>query len=329
MYYIIKLIEISKRALRPCEDKMFEIVFKQDMQIHMQNFMPEFLKSLDIRQSSKSTYSRQLKEFFDWIYQSNITAPTREDLLSYKEYLNDKRQLAAFTIGGYLTAVRRYFEWLEAKKIYPNIAKGIKGPKRKRGFKKDSLTLDQAKLLLKSIDRSTLAGKRDFAMLNLMIRTGLRTIEIARVIREDISRQGGETVLLIHGKGRDGKDEIVLLTEHTLQPIRDYFNARKKVRDEDPIFVSHSTKNMGKKLTTRSVSRIVKNRFKAVDLDDSRLTAHSLRHTAITFSLLAGATPQEARAMARHSDINTTLVYAHNINRIKQAPERKIDEFLE
>jgi integrase/recombinase XerC/integrase/recombinase XerD len=64
-------------------------------------------------------------------------------------------------------------------------------------------------------------------------------------------------------------------------------------------------------------------------IDDSRITAHSLRHTAITLSLLAGATPQEARAMARHADINTTLIYAHNINRIAQAPEKKIDEFLE
>jgi integrase/recombinase XerD len=308
---------------------MFEVVVEEKVQQNLQSYSAVFLKSLDIRQSSKNTYGRQLQEFFLWLSQENITVPSREDLLAYKSFLNNDKELAAFTVGGYLTAVRRFFEWLEAIKVYPNIAKGIKGPKRRRGFKKDALTVEQVKLLLHAIDQSTLSGKRDFAILNLMIRTGLRTIEIARANREDISRQGGETVLFIHGKGRDGKDEIVLLTEHTLQPIKNYMHARGKVRDEDALFASHSTKNKGKPLTTRSVSRIVKNRLREIDLDDARLTAHSLRHTAITLSLLAGATPQEARAMARHSDINTTLIYAHNINRIKQAPERKIDAFLE
>lgn len=308
---------------------MYEIVFSQENRETIQECIPTFLKSLDIRDSSKNTYLRQLREFCAWREGMNIIHPTREDLLYYKEYLKNEKELAAFTIGGYLTAVRRFFEWLESMKIYPNIAKGIKGPKRRRGFKKDALTVDQVKILLKSIDRETLAGKRDYAMLNLMIRTGLRTIEVIRANRADICRQSGEFVLFIHGKGRDSKDELVLLTEYTLQPIREYFNARSRVRDEDPLFVSHSTKNFGKRLTTRSVSRIVKERLKEICLNDDRLTAHSLRHTAITFSLLAGATPQETRILARHADINTTLVYAHNINRIEQAPERKIDTFLE
>lgn len=294
-----------------------------------ETYLDLFLKSLDIRASSKGTYLRQLREFFSWLSTKSMAQPNREDLLLYKEHLSYERELASLTVSGYLTAVRRFFEWLEATKVYPNIAKGIKGLKRRRGFKKDALTVDQVKKLLSSIDQRSLSGKRDFAMLNLMVRTGLRTIEIARAVREDISRQGGQTVLFIQGKGRDSKDELVVLTDATLLPIKNYLSARTRVRDEDPIFVSHSTKNKGKRLTTRSVSRIAKNRLRDIFLDDRRLTAHSLRHTAITLSLLAGATPQEARAMARHSDINTTLVYAHNINRIKQAPELKIDAFLE
>jgi integrase/recombinase XerC/integrase/recombinase XerD len=288
----------------------------------------EFLASLDIRSSSKHTYGRQLKEFFAWCDRHNISTYDRELILRYKEYLKEERGLAAFTLSGYLTAVRRYFEWLETKQVHVNVARGIKGPARKRGFKKDSLTVEQSKDILSSIKRTTLTGKRDFAMINLMIRTGLRTIEVARALREDMSSQGGETVLFIHGKGRDAKDELVLLTPPTLEPILAYLKARGSIKNEDPLFASHSTKNFGEGLTTRSVSRIVKTRLKGIDLDDARLTAHSLRHTAITLSLLGGATAQEARVMARHADINTTLIYAHNINRIKQAPEKKIDELL-
>ncbi len=296
--------------------------------VNFDSFVQQFLQSLDVRESSRATYKRQIQEFLLWCRQKNLFALKREDILRYKEALSKEKKLAALTICGYLTAVRKFFEWLEAMQMYPNIARGIKGPKRKLGFKKDSLTLEQVKFFLSSICCNTLSGLRDYAMLNLMIRTGLRTIEIARACKEDITHQGGATVLLIQGKGRDSKDDLVMLTDNALNPIKKYLKARGKVRDEDPVFASHSTKNHGESLTTRSISRIVKNRLKDMGINDSRLTAHSLRHTAITLSLLAGATPQEARAMARHSDINTTLIYAHNINRIKQAPEKKIDDFL-
>jgi integrase/recombinase XerC/integrase/recombinase XerD len=64
--------------------------------------------------------------------------------------------------------------------------------------------------------------------------------------------------------------------------------------------------------------------MRAVGLDDSRLTAHSLRHTAISLSILGGASLQQAQAMARHSDSKTTLVYFHNLERISLGAEKFI-----
>lgn len=299
------------------------------MNHYLEQYLDPFIASLDIRRSSKYTYQRQLKEFFLWCAKAAHEAVSREDIIRYKEYLKIEQKLAAFTIGSYLTSVRRFFEWLEIASLHTNAARGIKGPSRKRGFKKDALTIDQIKTVLSSIERNTLTGKRDFALINLMVRTALRTIEIARALKDDMRTVGKDTVLYIHGKGRDAKDELVVLTTPTLDPLCEYLEIRGACKNEEPLFVSHSTKNFGMALTTRSVSRIVKLRFRKVGLDDSRLTAHSLRHTAITLSLLAGATPQEARSMARHADINTTLIYAHNINRLKDAPEKKIDEILE
>ena len=225
---------------------MFALDLKLNKFKSIDECLDTFLKSLDVRQSSKNTYKRQIKEFFLWIQkQKKIIDITREVLLAYKEFLLYEKQLTAFTVGGYLTAMRRFFSWLESVKIYPNIAKDIKGPKRRRGFRKDCLTTGQIKLLLNSIDRATLIGKRDYAMINLMVRTGLRTIEIARAIKDDISNQSGQTILFIHGKGRDTKDEFVVLTEQTLQPLYDYLHLRKIVGAKDPIFCSHSTKNKG------------------------------------------------------------------------------------
>ena len=164
----------------------------------------------------------------------------------------------------------------------------------------------------------------------MCVRTGLRTIEVSRANIGDISQVGGEAKLFIQGKGRSCKDDIVILTHSTLQPIMEYLSKRKDHQEELPLFISTSNNSKeDHRMTTRSIRRVITSAFKKAHLSSDKLTAHSLRHTAITLSLLGGASIQEAKTMARHEDINTTLIYAQNINRIKDAPERKIDSLLE
>lgn len=289
--------------------------------------LEKFIYSLDIKDKSRETYRKALKQFF--LYASTCPSGqfTRENILSYKDQLRAKK-LSAYTISSYIVAVRKFFEYAESIKLYPNIAKNIKGVQKPQGFRKDALTIEQVKNFLQKIDRTTLEGKRDFAVINLLVRTGLRTIEVVRANLEDLRQEGGEAILYIQGKGRDTKDEIVLLTAETLKPVMDYITARRSGKDKDPLFASLSDRNSGQRLTTRSLSRIVKTHLRQTGLDSKRLTAHSLRHTAITLSLLGGATIQEAQSLARHADINTTLIYAHNIERLGKAPERKIDSLL-
>ena len=293
----------------------------------LEELLDNFIQAQDVKPSSRESYRKGIRKFLEWLWARGITNPTRETLLDYKESLKE-RGLTSFSISAYIVAVRKFFNWLEATRGLPNIARGIKGAKRARGFRKDPLTLPQVKELLRSIDRTELAGLRDYALINLFVRTGLRTIEVMRANVGDIRQEGGEALLWIQGKGRDDKDEFVLLTEETLKPIYEYLKARGDAKPEAPLFSSISHRNGGARLTTRTLRRIIKRRLRAIGVDSDRLTAHSLRHTAITLSLKAGATIQEAQALARHANINTTLIYAHNIDRIKQAPERKIDALI-
>ena len=287
-----------------------------------------FLSAHDIKPKSKETYRRALRQFFAYLQDNGITKPTRETLIAYKAYLIDKK-LSAYTVSAYIIAVRKMFQWTESEHLYANIASQIKGQKKPKGFKKDALSVKQAQKLLTDMETDSISGARDYALVNLLVRTGLRTIEAVRANVEDIRQQGEQAVLFIQGKGRDSKDDIVILTEETLEPIRAYISMRGQgVKDSSPLFISHSDRNYGERLTTRSVSRIVKDKLRASGLDDRRLTAHSLRHTAVTFSLIGGASIQEAQTLARHSDINTTLIYAHNLDRIAKAPELKIDALL-
>ena len=304
-----------------------------DDKLNYEKYIDQFISNIDVKNTSKETYRRQIKAFFNWWnielnLKNNIT---REDILNFKSYL-EKNNLSPLTISSYILVVRKFFTWRE-EDGFPNPAKGIKGSKRSKGFRKDPLILSQILKLLSNIDTRHIIGKRDYALINLLIRTGLRTIEVVRANRDDIRQESGVPVLWIQGKGRDLKDEFVVLTEDTLEPLYDYLNSLKKLkiknRERDiPLFVSLSKRNKGMRLTTRSISRIVKDRLRNVNIDSNRLSAHSLRHTAITLALQAGATLQEAQILGRHSNINTTLIYAHNINRIENAPENKIEKLL-
>jgi len=286
-----------------------------------------FLGLATVKRGSKETYRRALRQFLNWIEEKGIMNPDRQTILAYKADLK-ARGLSPLSLLAYIVAVRKFFEWTEWKKYYPNIARAIKVGKKSRGFKKDPLTIEQVQELMSSIDKSTLKGKRDYALLNLLIRTGLRTIETTRANMGDIRQQGGVALLWIQGKGRDDKDQFVVLTKETLKPIYKYLKARREKNKNEPLFASISDRNKGDRLTTRSIRRIVKERLKNIGIINDRLTAHSLRHTAITLSLKAGATIQEAQALGRHANINTTLIYAHNIDRIKNAPEKRIDKIL-
>ena len=304
-------------------NKQISTIRDNDLSRHLQCFLNE----LDIKENSKGTYKRAINQFFSFM-SSNIEQLTSNDILTYKRHL-EALGLAPYTTTAYLVVVRRFFAWTESKKIYPNIAKTIKGKKRPTGFRKDPLTMEQTREVISGIDINTLHGKRDFAIINLLVRTGLRTIEIQRANIEDINQSGGVSKLHIQGKGRDTKDEYVLLTQSSLKPIMEYLQHREEAKDTDPLFTSISDRNNGKRMTTRSLSRIVKGALIDAGINSKRLTAHSLRHTAITTALLAGASLQEVKTMARHADINTTLIYSHNIERGINGADYKIDKYME
>lgn len=292
-----------------------------------------FLATQDVTRGSKIMYRNALKQFFAWFDEEKKISPTRETILEYKEYL-DIKGLRPTTRAGYLVAVRKFFEWAESLKIYPNVAKGVKGARRAlKSHQKDALVIDQIKKLLSGIDRkTTLQGKRDFALINLLIRTGLRLIEVVRADYRDLDRQSGDDALLwVRGKGRDGKDECVVIAPDTLEPIIDYIKARKIKSMQEPLFASVSDRNYGKRLTVFSVSRLIKNYLRRAGMNSKRVTAHSLRHTFGVLSIKAGASLYEVQMAMRHTNPTTTEIYLGDIERQKrldEAPEKKIGALL-
>lgn len=301
-----------------------------DILVALETEVDNFLAQLSRKKSTKATYRRMLRQFVSFLLEEGLLAKLgrkdlrKVDIVAYKEALEESGK-EAHTVSAYLTAVRRFFSYLQGAGIYPDIAKDVEGPKKPKGHRKEWLSGDQIRQVLGGIDRSSLDGLRDYALINLLARTGLRTIEIARATVGDIRQKQGAKVLYIQGKNRSTKDEFVVLTQEALEPIREYHLARGTLLlPDEPLFSSSSNRNFGEALTPRSISRICKDRMKAVGLDDNLLTAHSLRHSAITLSILGGASLVQAQAMARHSDPRTTQIYFHNIERVSLAAEKLV-----
>ena len=292
----------------------------------IEELVDRFIASQDVKESSKLLYRRTLKQYFNWVDKKSylLSEIARPQLLEYKEELLNSN-MSSLTVGSYITSVRRFYEWTEANKYYPDVAKGIKTPKRKQQFKKQPLLPAQATALLNYYQDKAL---RDYAIITLLLRTGLRTIEVIRASVEDITFKGSQRVLLIQGKGRDEKDNFVLLTDKTYQPIADYLATRGKVNSSEPLFSSTSNNSKGERLTTRTISYIAKEGLKAIGLDERSFTAHSLRHTTAVNILRAGGSLETAQFTLRHSNPATTQIYTATLNeerRLKNSGEALID----
>ena len=294
----------------------------------IEELVDSFILSQDVKQSSRELYRRTLKQYFNWVDKKgySLSQIARPQLLEYKEELLSSG-MSSLTVGSYITSVRRFYTWTEANKFYPNIAKDIKSPKRKQQFRKQPLTTDQATKLLSYYQEGAV---RDYAIVNLLLRTGLRTIETIRANVEDITFKGSSRVLLIQGKGRDEKDNFVILTDKAYQPIERYLSTRRATGSE-PLFISDSNNNKGERLTTRTISYIAKEGLKAIGLNEKQFTAHSLRHTTAVNILRAGGSLETAQYTLRHTNPATTQIYTATIKeeqRLKNSGEVLIDNLF-
>ncbi len=305
---------------------MNSLVTRAQTSITMQDLNEElyqrWVSFIDASPRTIETYRKNMRQFFLYLRINGISQPTREDVIAYRDHLKENHK--ATTVQGYMAAVKLFFQWTAQEGIYPNVADHVKGAKVDNQHKKDYLTSKQAGSVLNEVDRSSLKGKRDYAILSLMMTTGLRTISVVRANVGDIRVAGDGMALYYQGKGHDERAEYVKLAYPVEEAIRAYLNARGATSADDPLFASDANRNNGERMTTRSVSRIAKSHMVEAGLNSERLTAHSLRHTAATLNLLNGGTVEETQQLLGHSNINTTYIYVHALERANNNSENRI-----
>lgn len=303
-----------------------------------------FILNLDAKDLTKKQYRKALNLFFSWtvVMGLSLDSLTRADILVYrKDLLEGNRKLSAQTVGAYIVAIRRFYAWTEAEKLYPNIARDIKSPKVKKEFIKQHLTPEECKDMLNKlfqdidnkVHERTFAnskenGLRDYAMVNLILRTGLRTIEVARLDVGDITERHRKRVVLVWGKGRDTKDDYVPLSDKAYEPLRQYLDTRPAATPDEPLFICEGYGSQGRRISPRRIQAICKEAMRDIGLDDHAFSAHSLRHTCAVMLIQSGASAYDVQKFLRHASIDTTEIYLRSIEedlRLGRSPERLLD----
>ena len=296
--------------------------FKPLKSINLNILIDRFKRFVDVSPSSVRAYLSGVKAFMRYVSEKGIKQPTRETVIEYKKELTATK--SASTVALYLSSIRRFFAWCASEGLYEDITASVKSPHVDTGHKKDCFTANQLKAIIGGIERNGMKGKRDYALFALMSATGLRCVEVMRANVGDIRNVCGEYVLYVQGKGKSSKADFVKLSAPIMAMLKEYLTARGDVSDDAPLFASVSRRNFGGRMTTRSISRVCKTAMRQAGFDSRRLTAHSLRHSAVTIALMAGLSLQDVSQFARHSNISVTMIYSHDIERLKSKCELTI-----
>lgn len=285
---------------------------------------------------------------------------TFNELKEYRYWLINEKQYQNATIALKLTIVRRFYDGLcEYGYIINNPALRLRPPTEVKdpAATINFLENEEMNRLLQSLPvENTVGGLRDRLLISLMVIQGCRTVELHRVNIGDMVKNGQNVGLQICSKRHL---RIVPLTPDLAKLLQGYLRARRKagetLREETPLFISvaRNNENIGKALSRRSIRRIVDKYLGRIGLKElplaqtekkltgsqektkgekcrgfsgqkqnkqRRLSAHSLRHTAGTLALRAGASLRQVQDLLGHTDPKTTMIYAHIGDRWSENP---------
>lgn len=300
----------------------------------LEDLIETYLIEKDIAPETREGYQTILKQYVFFLKTNHISYATTSDV---ETYLDSIRQKGCSTrwIHHQMTVLKGLYHYLSIHQVrleldlaYAfNIMDPIKNVAIEKKINKPILTKEQAKHLILYLknNRRCIWHYRDYALIYLMITTGLRSIEVRRARMKDLKMIHGIKILYVQGKGRNSSDEFVKISNGLYQAISDYIHQRK---DQNPyLFVSRS-KRSKTQMNRITFQGILKRVLRDSGLEHTHITAHSLRHTAATLNLKRGGTLEETKRLLRHVNMTNTLIYTHVIDSNDDQTISKLEDFI-
>lgn len=278
----------------------------------------------EMTKSTRTIYLAGMRKLLEWMQTAQVTQMTPDTLRSWKAEMREADYKPG-AVNTWLSGIKAFFAWAKAEGwLVTNPAEGIDAAKRTGANQRHARQELNDVEIVRVLDCADELTMRDRALIKLMAYTGMRTVEAHRADLADLRTEAGKLVLAVQGKGRDEKDEIVVVDgQEAVDALYDWLAERGD--RPGPLFWSRSDRNRHGRLSLAAIRTIVKHVYRLAGITEATKTTHSLRHTAITNAIRNGAPPTSAQAMARHRSLNTTMIYYHEQNRVANAAEGYID----
>lgn len=255
----------------------------------------------------------------------------REDLIALDEYLGqayqrpaDPAEITPLDLRGYVSAMheagyaktsisrrlaslRTFFKFAQREGMAnSNPAKPLRNPRPDRKLP-HFLSGDEIGQLLDAPPGGDPMGLRDRAILEVTYSAGLRVSEVVGMNSGDLDL--AEAIVRVRGKGR--KERLAPLGSYAIAAVRRWLKVQKlSPREKAGALAPIFTNKFGRRLTTRSVARMLEKYLKITGLDQ-RTTPHTLRHSFATHLLDRGADIRSVQELLGHKSLVTTQIYTH------------------
>jgi site-specific recombinase XerD len=263
--------------------------------------------------NTRKAYARSAADFLQWCETRGVTSLPAIQPMHVAAWIEDLGHSHAVpTVKLRLAAIRHLFDWMVTGQIMPtNPAHSVRGPaySTKKG-KTPVLSPAEARHLLDSIPADTLTGKRDRALIGLMVYSFARIGAVTGMKVEDAYLQSRRLWVRLHEKG--GKRHEMPCHHNLEQYLHAYIDAAGIASDpKGPLFrtIDRSTKQLSRRpLPQANAYAMVQRRAVTAEIG-TKIGNHTFRATGITAYLKNGGTLERAATMANHSSTRTTQLY--------------------
>ena len=252
------------------------------------------------------SYLSDLEQFLDFLGPTDLSRVDHQTLRQFIAHLMSLK-ITKTSIGRKLSAIRSFFKYLNRQGILVNNpARLIATPRREKKLP-PVLTVDDAQRLMAApgsaqIKKISTDILRDCAVLETLYSTGVRASELIGINKDDIDRH--DRLVRVRGKGR--KERIVPIGSKAMVALDAYLAQGQKNAETAAVFAGPT----GKRLTVRTVQRILENYRKGLGLAQ-KASPHTLRHSFATHLLESGADLRAIQELLGHASLSTTQRYTH------------------
>lgn len=268
-----------------------------------------FLKALareDLAAVTVRGYCSDLGLFIAWYSGHPIEKLRGSDLTHFRQHLSRDRGLQPASVNRKLEALRRFCRWAHTTgKLDANMAAQLKLARASRRIRPKGLIAAEVQALLRAAGQSRRAlARRNYAVVQLLLRAGLRVSEAAALRVEDlkIRERHGE----VHIRGNGNKERFVPLNAAARRALQTYLDQREEPGVHDPVFLADT----GAALSVRAMQSLITELARRAHITRIRVSAHTLRHTfALEYLQQNPGKLVELATLLGHESLDTTAIY--------------------